>query len=124
MYTAVYLNPFDRLYNLMDVGSIIDMEEIYAELLDEKAVQGVIISSTDGIPINYLFKGKKPSNMLNSAHNPMSNNGIPKIKEPNTMCSPMTFPPCTPDSLKYLSDIMTVLSSFDVFLFIFFLPLI
>ena len=63
MYTAVYVNPFDKLYNLMDVVFIIDMEEIYAELLDEKAVQGVIISSTDGIPINYLFKGKKPSNI-------------------------------------------------------------
>ena len=65
-----------------------------------------------------LLVGKpRPNNMFNSKYIPIVNSGIPIIKETNDSFSATIFPPCTPDSLRYLSDSMTVLSP-DAFFFI------
>lgn len=82
--------------------------------------QPIIKNKTTRIIIAIFDSKFELYSMLKTPNIPTNNNGIPITKENNDRLSPRIFPPCVPDSVKYLSDFMTVLSFEDVFLLMYY----
>lgn len=63
---------------------------LYAPIISNKPIT---VNNRNRIILAVFAAGNPKLNIINSPINPIIKKGIPNIREPNTMCSPIIFPP-------------------------------